>query len=416
MEDKDILHFTVGSDFANLLASIAHEKLLYNLDIESTLLIFRDGLGISDRDIQLKLLSGSEYCLTIDTDKQEAVMGLRSEIPGCSYPILESTRTLESWLNCCLEDCKSIKNILGQQDYCSWGKYCRLSIEVDFTVKDFISVVLRHLDETKDKLYEEFIKKYEDCEDEYFRSYLGFSEFLVFCKDWIIEVSKKIEVGNFIITNSLGDVSKFLASNSVKWFLLKKGVSEIYKKLIDCIKILELEDMEDDYINEILPRLKKDLEIKEFLGHSILPIDPIEDNFDAAWLSPEGKVYGLCGEMNSMLHLQLVDLLKEDGIIPDEHERDGYSYLENQGWVKIHHNWILWCADILEIDEKTFSTKISRRKDGLTEKQIEVLVKYGKEKCSGFLKLGYAHTMVSTTTLRALPMERLKEIFSLYQS
>ena len=117
-----------------------------------------------------------------------------------------------------------------------------------------------------------------------------------------------------------------------------------------------------------------------------------------------------------MLHLQLVDLLKEDGIIPDEHERDGYSYLENQGWVKIHHNWVLWCADIFEIDEKTFSTKISRRKDGLTEKQIEVLVKYGKEKCSGFLKLGYAHTVVSTTTLQALPMERLKEIFSLYQS
>lgn len=416
MEEKDILHFTIGSDFANLLADIAHEKLLYNLDIESALSLFKNGLGISDRDIQLKLLSGSEYCLTIDTDKQEAVMGLRSEIPGCSYPILESTRTLGFWLESSLEDCKSIKTILNQKDYSSWRKSCKLDFDIEFGVKDFISIVLRHLDETKDKLYEAFIEKYKDCEDEFFNSYLGFSEFLVFCKDWIIEVSKKIEVGNFIITNSLGDISKFLEKDSVKWFLLKKEVSEIYKKLIDCIKTLELEDMEDDYINEILPTLKKDLEIREFLGHSILPLDPIEDNFDAAWLSPEGKVYGLRGEMNSMLHLQLVDLLKEDGIIPDEHEGDGYSYLENQGWVKIHHNWILWCADIFEIDEKTFSTKISRRKDGLTEKQIEVLVRYGKEKYSGFLKLGYAHTVVSTTTLQALPMERLKEIFSLYQS
>ena len=416
MENKDILHFTIGSDFANLLADIAHEKLLYNLNIESALSLFKNGLGISDRDIQLKLLSGSEYCLTIDTDKQEAVMGLKSEIPGCSYPILESTRTLEYWLNCCLEDCKSIKSILDQKDYFNWRKSCKLNFDIDFGVKDFISIVLRHLDETKDKLYEAFIERYKDREDEFFNSYLGFSEFLVFCKDWIIEVSKKIEVGNFIITNSLGDISKFLEKDSVKWFLLKKEVSEIYKKLVECIKILELEDMEDDYINEILPTLKKDLEIKEFLGHSILPIDPVKDNFDAAWLSPEGKVYGLRGEMDSMLHLQLVDLLKEDGIIPDEHEGDGYSYLENQGWVKIHHNWILWCADIFEIDEKTFSTKISRRKDGLTEKQIEVLVKYGKEKYSGFLKLGYAHTVVSTTTLQALPMERLKEIFSLYQS
>lgn len=416
MENKDILHFTIGSDFANLLADIAHEKLLYNLNIESALSIFRDGLGISDRDIQLKLLSGSEYCLTIDTDKQEAVMGLKSEIPECSYPILEATRALGFWLESSLEDCKYIKNTLNQKDYSNWRKSCKLDFDIEFGVKDFISIVLRHLDKTKDKLYEAFIEKYKDCEDEFFNSYLGFSEFLVFCKDWIIEVSKKIEVGNFIITNSLGDISKFLEKDSVKWFLLKKEVSEIYKKLVECIKILELEDMEDDYINEILPTLKKDLEIREFLGHSILPIDPIEDYFDAAWLSPEGKVYGLRGEMNSMLHLQLVDLLKEDGIIPDEHEGDGYSYLENQGWVKIHHNWILWCADIFEIDEKTFSTKISRRKDGLTEKQIEVLVKYGKEKYSGFLKLGYAHTVVPTTVLRALPMERLKEIFSLYQS
>jgi hypothetical protein len=160
--------------------------------------------------------------------------------------------------------------------------------------------------------------------------------------------------------------------------------------------------------------LKKDLEIKEFLGHSILPLDPVKDNFDAAWLSPEGKVYGLCGEMNSMLHLQLVDLLKEDGIIPDEYEGDGYSYLENQGWVKIHHDWILWCADIFEIDEKTLDTKICRRKDGLTEEQIKVLVKYGKEKYSSFLKLGYAHKMISMSMLQALPMERLKDIFSLY--
>ena len=140
------------------------------------------------------------------------------------------------------------------------------------------------------------------------------------------------------------------------------------KKAVKSLPFMEPEkdisdlDNLDEYINEqnqkalrlmdmpTLPSVDEyisaQIAIDKELATSIEPVDH-KEGFDAGWIAPDGTYYALNGEIANMLHNQIADALLEAGVIPKPDEDDITAsnpdvWLENNGWVKQHGNWILF--------------------------------------------------------------------------
>ena len=163
----------------------------------------------------------------------------------------------------------------------------------------------------------------------------------------------------------------------------------IFNNIVDLIKTINNIVELDIYNSEIIELFKRNSITSKLIKCAILPSDIILD-FDAGWLSPEGDFYGMNGEYSDNLHIEIADLLYKDGIIPKDHEYAKDIWLEMNGWVKIHHDWVLF--DCERYNHENNSYEIIRH---LTENQIKELSRYSKACCSGYLKLGYAHKVVS---------------------
>ena len=166
--------------------------------------------------------------------------------------------------------------------------------------------------------------------------------------------------------------------------------------------VADLDDLSEDYKIEIGSWLKLNDNISDLVSHKILPVD-ITKGYDAGWLSPEGLFYGMNGNMNDMLHIQISDLLKEEGIIPKD-EITPCGWLEDNGWVKIHGDWILFnCQD--------HEFKITR---SITKEQLDSIFNYGKS-CykEGILRFGYRMTRLSVATFKYIDNPKRNELFVL---
>lgn len=133
-------------------------------------------------------------------------------------------------------------------------------------------------------------------------------------------------------------------------------------------------------------RLSEWMEEREENQTELEPVE-ITDGYDAGWLSPEGDFYGLNGSTGNLLHLNIAERLLASKKIPVKEMRNPYRWLEENGWVKIHHDWILFSG--------SFYGKT------LTEAQIEKLYRYGQVCHRGVLRLGTAQTQITAVRLRA---------------
>ena len=154
------------------------------------------------------------------------------------------------------------------------------------------------------------------------------------------------------------------------------------------MKSVDLNKLLEEYQDELFGWLIKDDEISSFLD-CIAPSDP-EIGCDAAWISPDGKYYGMNGEMDTMLHNQIADLLYKEGIIPKDQSVSRDYWLEMNGWVKLHNDWVLF--EPFDLDLDSGKCKVVRN---ITEPQLDVLCKYGNAKYNGMLKFGYLHTRIN---------------------
>lgn len=76
------------------------------------------------------------------------------------------------------------------------------------------------------------------------------------------------------------------------------------------------------------------------LGNEYIKVGIVEknimDGYDAGWLSPDGKFYGENGSASNMIHLNIAERLKQNGL-------DGDRELEKEGWIKIHYDEVYGC-------------------------------------------------------------------------
>lgn len=132
--------------------------------------------------------------------------------------------------------------------------------------------------------------------------------------------------------------------------------------------------------------MENEMRIEEYHKTELEPVE-ITDGYDAGWLSPEGDFYGLNGSAGNMLHLNIAERLLASKRIPVKEMRNPDRWLEENGWVKVHHDWILFSG--------SFYGKT------LTEAQIEKLYRYGQVCHRGALRLGTAQTQITAVRLRA---------------
>lgn len=112
-----------------------------------------------------------------------------------------------------------------------------------------------------------------------------------------------------------------------------------------------------------------------------------KQDFQKQRLSPDGEFYGLNGSTVNLLHLNIAERLLASKKIPVKEMLNPDRWLEENGWVRVHHDWILFSG--------SFYGKT------LTEAQIEKLYRYGQVCHRGVLRLGTSQTQVTAVRLRA---------------
>lgn len=132
--------------------------------------------------------------------------------------------------------------------------------------------------------------------------------------------------------------------------------------------------------------MENELKIEEYHKTELKPVE-ITEGYDAGWLSPDGDFYGLNGSTENLLHLNIAERLLASKKIPVKEMRNPDRWLEENGWVKVHHDWILFSG--------SFYGKT------LTEAQIEKLYRYGQVCHRGVLRLGTAQTQITAVRFRA---------------
>lgn len=133
-------------------------------------------------------------------------------------------------------------------------------------------------------------------------------------------------------------------------------------------------------------RLSEWMEEREENQTELEPVE-ITEGYDAGWLSPDGDFYGLNGSTENLLYLNIAERLLASKKIPVKEMRNPDRWLEENGWVKVHHDWILFSG--------SFYGKT------LTEAQIEKLYRYGQVCHRGVLRLGTAQTQITAVRFRA---------------
>lgn len=132
--------------------------------------------------------------------------------------------------------------------------------------------------------------------------------------------------------------------------------------------------------------MENEMKIEEYHKTELEPVE-ITEGYDAGWLSPDGDFYGLNGSTENLLHLNIAERLLASKKIPVKEMRNPDRWLEENGWVKVHHDWILFSG--------SFYGKT------LTEAQIEKLYRYGQVCHRGVLRLGTTQTQITAVRFRA---------------
>lgn len=132
-------------------------------------------------------------------------------------------------------------------------------------------------------------------------------------------------------------------------------------------------------------RLSEFMEEREENQTELEPVE-ITEGYDAGWLSPDGDFYGLNGSTENLLHLNIAERLLASKKIPVKEMWTPGWWLEENGWVKIYHDWILFSG--------SFYGKT------LTEAQIDKLYRYGQACCEGVLLLGTSQEPITAARLR----------------
>lgn len=297
------VHFRVGANFGRLLTDIAREKLQYEYNYEQALNTFKESLGLNDDELAMEIIRGYKV-LEVDIETQHVLVVNRIEADQNDLiDLFDEKEWFAIKMNDLKDEAKELKNAI---DNINTGRDIFLNVSMKAMVNFYLN------DQDPEYLIEDF------------------------------EYESRVEQVRIIVKLYLKLIDKAM--------ILLKLQNKINSKSLYPYQEVELLRTSFDMLakgkkykeSEVLYQyIEAQREIDEKAKTKIEP-NPITDNNDAGWIDREGNWYGLNGEIANMLHNQLADMLLEAGYIPEDYEGNPDGWLTQNGWVRVHNNWVLY--------------------------------------------------------------------------
>lgn len=391
-----VVHFTIGEDMGIRLMEISQEHLLYGNDPVKALKTLTDSLIGCPTDYALKILKG-DIVLFVDEENQSIMPTERiPEIHDRIFPKIDVVQYMK----------KSELDIRkhSMSLYATWQKFQsdiinnRNRFTVDFEYEDIFKFIAGNSEVILETLHD--LEEIDEIDS------------LITVTKRFIEHTMKIQstVEWMAKTwNEFSEVSGNRKNNPYVDYVEVKG--SISSSLTDVMSIMQevinmnfdlTVDVETSNVQKYIDSVK---EIDTVMSEGIEPVN-INDNYSAGWLSPEGDYYALNGEIANMLHTQIADALQDINIIPlyeaDEDERYFFksdeakehatkvnpdSWLEQQGWVKIHGDNINYGGCL--------NKQLGKTNVNMTNVQVEMIKNYINLCHNGSMRLGWKMQRVS---------------------
>jgi len=354
MKEIDTLNFSIGEDFGKLITTIAQEKITEELDLKRGLKTIEDSLiGITEKQAFDILVERTKLSVDVKTQEVIAETGFKAkDILGFKRNQLDSLA----------KDASILRGVLVKTVIANKNKYIYIDADAlsDYFLEDSPEAILDIVESD----YSEIGQLYRVIDDlikRYFK---------------IFNAIRKIEEMTAL----------YYPDDNIDEISLSNKILELRQDLLSPKKGNTLEQVD---LAQYLDTVTK-IEIIKDAG--IAPVD-IMDKYNAGWLSPDGVYYGMNGHIANMLHIELANAMQDEGIIPKELEdvTSPDSWLEVNGWVKQHDNWILYAGY-----ERSF---LGEPDVPITEKQIDILYKFGQKCHLGVLSLGFSQTRISAVNL-----------------
>lgn len=380
MDKESLLHFRLGENFGRILLEIAQDHIASGHP-DKAFEVYMSGIPGFTEDHVLSILKGDSVLIP---DKDEETLILTDS----EDEVLNNRENIRDWnilMNSKISDLREILlGINSIQD--EFDKITNLDIDnydLSIPVKEYFGIYASgvgvhnlaakliagdnfadlhsngeniwsevefkvQLDEAErfeEILY--FTVEYVKCIRELYRSFIEISQIYYFLIDHeFIEHYPRFEN---IMENALKKLSKFY------------DVSKGYYHPMCNEKLY-------NYKKEIIQGLSRTKLGKEWLSNGII-VKNITDEYEAGWLSPEGKFYGLPKGSTALVHMNLAEqlyfgqyfqIMNSDGVScigSNSPER----WLDLHGWIRVHG-----------IDIRAFYDCKP------TDSQINELVRYGK--------------------------------------
>lgn len=427
-EQTKTVHFSLGANFGTLMGNLAQERLIFNLDPIHALKTFTDSFIGMPEDLALQLLSGKEYVLVPISDGEVTV---RERIDGDDYPMLNGTEIIDNFVSQTNKEAKEFGKAIctAFQMPVTTRNY---AVDLSLSFNDLVSLFELN-GHDKSEFYDSLKDKAEDIKNDVLYADADICDkiqtqldMIDIINSWKELVDKKVAVIRWMVNKGLAEYSirKTLAefNNPEEWLKYDQKFVTFEEMLQEVTYTMDLlyhftrkiKDgaPESVYVstgNELLDQFfNAEKQIEQALKERMRPM-PINERRNAIWVSPEGKMYGLNGVIANMLHNQIADKLRADGIIdytesPTTPTVD--AYLEEKGWVKIHDNWIMFDPFAKSRDFTTVTNFI-------TEEQTLVIAKYLEIHYNGFGKFGIPHYPVSYVNFKSMDKFAKNKLFML---
>ena len=370
----------IGKEELILIHNIASEKVLCDADIDGAINFIKEALNTTDDKIAEKILK-CEICLLPDEEDGHIKGVQRNQLTEeelKDYPVISAhyvynhiENKISGTINLNYDD---VAYFYRRMDYITDMVLCNKkfnNIECDCDVNDGISV-----SGTCDISAREIVKDID--------KYVSF-------------------VNDYNITNN-----KFY--EAVKIVEFARDLAQNRDKYIKCLKwARENCDDVDDELKYKMRRLESLLiDTAEFYWFNnsyksknntdIHPSNP-KGKYDAGFISPEGRFYGMNGESASLLHIQLADRISEalDLVVYDKCGGIDY-YLETLGWIKVRRNEMIFCGC-------TYNKKMTTAQK---DEMAKIAEAFGGKAFIGFFKM----TTIEADRIPLLTDEEIEKLCS----
>jgi len=356
----DTLHFTIGEGFGEILTNIAQETLLYDFNLKKAIKVIKNSLVGIDETMAFRVLLG-HYFIEEDVEAQEIIVDTKNISRLIKFDNIQKKVSIFS------------KELTLARSF----------LATEGTKAPTIDIYYGR-GELNKYFREENVKAITDVVDREFSVYAGAIKLSM---DILDKSVRQFKVwGDIIRKGKELDVQVGFTAEDIE---LPESFYELHRMIQTPDAAIEEKITYIDALEDYMDDVRK---IDGISLEGIKPVDILE-GYDAGWLAPNGDYYGLNGDIALMLHNQIADMLVDVGVIPEDFENsvNETEWLEQNGWVKQHGNWILYAGyERAELGEKDVP---------ITKEQIDKLYRFGQTCHKGILKLGYRMERISASNL-----------------